>query len=240
MLSLFLFLVPALAQSLVADYAPSTNLECPDITNTEFVRVFSPTNQTIHPLEQEYITTRNATVLSQAWLDWLGNGSLLGYDLDTFHGLYPTLGIAIPGGGLRSAQYGAATLHALDGRNDTARDAHTGGLLQVATYLSGLSGMSHARPCFYCLIYYAGGSWVTGSLLFNDWPDILDLVFGNGDNFSGWLLDLPFATPDGDDIFSDDNQYFFGSILWSVKAKADAGMYVVSSRPLSIALTTQQ
>lgn len=69
---------------------------------------------------------------------------------------------------------------------------------------------------------------MTGSLYFNDWPDILDLVFGNGDNLTGWLLDLPFATPDGDNIFSDDNQYFFGSILWSVKAKADAGMYVVS------------
>ena len=33
-------------------------------------------------------------------------------------------------------------------------------------------------------------------------------------------------TPDGTNIFSDDNQYFFGSVLWSVMAKAESGMYV--------------
>lgn len=71
---------------------------------------------------------------------------------------------------------------------------------------------------------YAGGSWITGSLFFNNWPTIKDLVYGNGDGLDGWKLDLPFVSPDGDDIFSDDNQYFYGSILWSVIAKAQAGM----------------
>lgn len=65
---------------------------------------------------------------------------------------------------------------------------------------------------------------MTGSLVFNNWPTIKDLVYGNGD-LAGWLLDLPFATPDGDNIFSEENQYFFGSILWSIMAKANAGMY---------------
>ncbi|KAF8919942.1 phospholipase B [Mucidula mucida] len=207
MFSILFLLVPVLAQS-VTDYAPFTNQQCPDITNTHFVRQFTPANQTLHPKETEYITARNASVISQAWLDWLGDASSLGYDLDAFKGLFPTIGVAIPGGGLRAAQYGAAALHALDARNDTARNAHTGGLLQVTTYISGLSG----------------GSWVTGSLLFNDWPNIPDLVFGNGNNLNGWLLDLPFATPDGSNIFSEDNQYFFGSLLWSVMAKAKAGI----------------
>jgi lysophospholipase len=65
---------------------------------------------------------------------------------------------------------------------------------------------------------------VTGSLLFNNWPSIEDLVFGNGQDLSGWLLDLPFATPDGDDILSDLNQAFFGSILWSIIAKDGQGV----------------
>jgi lysophospholipase len=62
--------------------------------------------------------------------------------------------------------------------------------------------------------------------MFNDFPTIRDLVYGNGENLSGWLLDLDLATPDGINLFSDDNQYFFGSLLWSVLAKARAGMYV--------------
>jgi lysophospholipase len=49
-------------------------------------------------------------------------------------------------------------------------------------------------------------------------------VFGDGGNLDGWKLDLPFVSPDGDDVFSTDNQYFYGSILWSVISKAEAGM----------------
>ena len=51
-----------------------------------------------------------------------------------------------------------------------------------------------------------------------------DLVFGNGQDLGGWLLDLPFVTPDGDNLLSDRNQAFFGSILSSVIAKANEGM----------------
>jgi len=75
-------------------------------------------------------------------------------------------------------------------------------------------------------VHSLGGSWITGSIFFNNFPGFNDLVFGNGNDLGGWLLDLPFATPDGTDIFSEKNQYFFGSILWSVMAKAGTGMYV--------------
>lgn len=64
---------------------------------------------------------------------------------------------------------------------------------------------------------------MTGSLFFNDFPTIEDLVFGN-DQLSGWILDLDLAAPDGLNLFTDDNQYFFGSILWSVIAKANQWM----------------
>jgi lysophospholipase len=58
----------------------------------------------------------------------------------------------------------------------------------------------------------------------NDFPTISDLVFGNGNNLSGWLLDLALATPDGNAVFSEQNQYFYGSILWSVIAKGNTTM----------------
>jgi lysophospholipase len=58
----------------------------------------------------------------------------------------------------------------------------------------------------------------------NNFPTTKDLVHGNGDNMTGWLLDIPFATPDGLDVFSEGNQNWYGSILWSVFAKAGAGL----------------
>ena len=61
------------------------------------------------------------------------------------------------------------------------------------------------------------------SLVFNDFPNISDLVLGNsekGGDLSGWLLSIDLATPSGIDLFDEDNQYFYGSLLWSVLAKA--------------------
>jgi lysophospholipase len=58
----------------------------------------------------------------------------------------------------------------------------------------------------------------------NEFPTIRDLVYGNGKDLTGWLLDLNLATPDGFNLFNDDNQAFYGSILWSVISKANAGM----------------
>lgn len=209
-LSIFVFIhaLLAFAQNSVTDYAPFTNLECPDISNTEFVRQWTPQNQTLNPQEIDYITTRDKTVIQAAWKDWLGDGSHIGYNLSVLQGNFPLVGLAFPGGGLRSALYCAATLNGLDARNSSAKAAGTGGLLQVASYMAGLSG----------------GSWVLGSLVFNDMPAIPDMVQGNGADLAGWLLDLPFDAPDGSNLFSQNNQYFFGSVLWSVAAKGDAGV----------------
>ena len=126
----------------VTDYAPQTNVQCPDLSTSSLIRLFTPQNQTLHPDEQKYVSTRSTTVIRTAWTDWLGDGSSLGYNLTAFSGVFPNVGIAIPGGGLRAAQYGAAALMALDGRNQSSKAAGTGGLLQVASYIAGLSGSS--------------------------------------------------------------------------------------------------
>jgi lysophospholipase len=58
----------------------------------------------------------------------------------------------------------------------------------------------------------------------NDWPLIPDLVLGNGNNLSGWIIDLPLPDPDGVDVFSTNNQAFYGSLIWSIEAKANKSM----------------
>ncbi|KAI0092923.1 phospholipase B [Irpex rosettiformis] len=189
------------------DYAPLVNQSCPDTNTAPLIRQFTPETQSLHPDESSFINARLKDVIPQAWADWIGDGSKIGYNqsvVDFFKNNSAKIGISISGGGYRAAQYGAGVLSGLDARNDSAKQAGTGGLLQVSSYIAGLSG----------------GSWVTGSLFFNDFPTIEDLVFGN-DHLSGWILDLDLAAPDGLNLLNDANQYFFGSILWSVIAKAN-------------------
>ncbi|CAK5281501.1 unnamed protein product [Mycena citricolor] len=186
------------SQDNVTDYAPSVNVQCPDFSTTNLVREFTPQNQTLHPAEIEFVNKRLNTTVQDAWYAWL-NGSALGYNISAF-------------------TYGAGCLSALDARNESSKAAGTGGLLQAASYITGLSG----------------GSWVTGSLLFNNWPTIKDLIYGNDSlGLDGWKLDLPFASPDGLDVFSQNNQYFYGSILWSVFSKAATGVDTSISDPWS-------
>jgi lysophospholipase len=90
----------------------------------------------------------------------------IGYDLTKLAPSakdWPTVGIAVSGGGFRSAQTGAGTFNALDGRNEDAVKAGTGGVYQLASYMTGLSG----------------GSWFVSSLAINNQPSFRDLVFGS-------------------------------------------------------------
>ncbi|EKM80903.1 hypothetical protein AGABI1DRAFT_37284 [Agaricus bisporus var. burnettii JB137-S8] len=193
---------PDPSQDSITDYAPQVNVECPDISKAPLIRTWDTKNQSIHPQEEEYLKKRAEQVLPQAWNDWLGNGSRMGYDLSDHNISWPKIGLALPGGGLRAALFAAGSLSGLDARNETAKNAGTGGLLQVASYISGLSG----------------------SMYFNDFPTLHDLVLGIGDNLGGWALDFDFATPDGPNLFSTQNQAWFGSLLWSVRSKADKGI----------------
>lgn len=125
------------------DYAPQTNVACPD---ADLVRVFTPETQSLNPLEADYVSTRQTTVIPGAWKDWIGDGSALGYNTSAFNGSFAKVGIGLSGGGYRAAQYGAGVLSGLDARNESSKNAGTGGLLQVASYVSALSG---EEQCYY-------------------------------------------------------------------------------------------
>lgn len=122
-------------------YVPTANVQCPP--ESDLLRS-TPTgpSQSLHANETAYIQARQTGVVVDAWKTWLGDGSGLGYTLSDFNDTFPRVGIAISGGGYRAAQYGAGALSALDARNQTAKNAGTGGLLQVASYLTGASGVS--------------------------------------------------------------------------------------------------
>ncbi|KAI1916749.1 Lysophospholipase 1 [Ophidiomyces ophidiicola] len=81
----------------------------------------------------------------------------------------PNIGIAVSGGGYRALMNGAGVLQAFDSRTKGSADnGHLGGLLQSATYLSGLSG----------------GGWLVGSLYMNN--DTTVTALGTGQKGSTW------------------------------------------------------
>lgn len=132
------------AQGPITDYAPTLNVPCPQTSNGVLVRAFTPQTQVLNPQEESYIAARESNVIPSAWSDWVGNGSAVGYNFSLFSASLPRLGIALGGEGYRAAQFGAGVFSALDARNNTAKSLGTGGLLQVASYLAGSSGTSHA------------------------------------------------------------------------------------------------
>jgi lysophospholipase len=76
----------------------------------------------------------------------------------------PNIGIAASGGGYRALMNGAGALQAFDSRTPgSAQPGHLGGLLQSATYVSGLSG----------------GGWLVGSIFVNNFTSVQAILDAN-------------------------------------------------------------
>lgn len=170
--------VGALSSSPSGNYAPSVKQSsCP----SNIVR--QPTAQNassgiISSLESDYVTQRRANAVS-AWTSYLNNGALGLTDFDVSAFLantsnLPNVGIAASGGGYRAMLSAAGVYNAFDSRNSTSVSQGTGGILQLATYMAGLSG----------------GSWFTGSLAINDLPTIWQMQ-------SFWDLSTNLVEPGG-------------------------------------------
>ncbi|KAI0743142.1 lysophospholipase [Daedaleopsis nitida] len=217
-----------------AAYAPTLH-PCP--RNFSLVRKLSPNarQQTLSPRETRYVSARQSRVLPRAWASYFHSVQsstdaalpayvakiLLGHSgrghehgEGQGHGALPTLGIATSGGGYRAAIFGAGVLNALDGRKSTSARAGTGGLLQAATYLSGLSG----------------GSWLVGSLVQADFPTLPDLIFGraqdhtlpDGNALGGWVPEISLLQP-GD---ANETATFVGQLIRDVARKHAMGFPV--------------
>ncbi|KDE05419.1 hypothetical protein MVLG_04214 [Microbotryum lychnidis-dioicae p1A1 Lamole] len=162
-------------------------------------------NQTLEPREAAYMSTRN-NVLRGTWSSYLGDGNDTGYNTSAIINAVPQVSLACSGGGLRASQYCVGTLAGLDARNTT----YAGPLLQLSSYLSGLSG----------------GSWAVSSVALNDLgpTDLYSMVLGlNG--APGWKLDLDILAPGGL-LGIRENKDYYNVILDDVRAKANAGFPV--------------
>lgn len=153
-------IAPSTAPS--GDYAPSINQACP----STLIRQPSSQNKStgiIYDGERTWVAARRANAVS-AWSSYLGNTALnlTGFNLTAFLSNttnLPNVALASSGGGYRAMLHAAGLFNAFDSRNESSVKQGTGGILQVATYMAGLSG----------------GSWFTGSLAINDFPTIYEL-----------------------------------------------------------------
>ncbi|KAK1141307.1 Lysophospholipase 1 [Aspergillus melleus] len=141
------------------EYAPA-NVSCPAVKPR--VRTASK----LSPNETDWLESRRKEIVSPL-KDLLGRLNLTNFDASAYidrvsknTSNLPNIGIAVSGGGYRAMLNGAGALKAFDSRttNSTA-SRQLGGLLQSATYLSGLSG----------------GGWLVGSVYINNFTTIGDL-----------------------------------------------------------------
>ncbi|KIJ59975.1 hypothetical protein HYDPIDRAFT_117882 [Hydnomerulius pinastri MD-312] len=208
----------ASAQNLASElYTPQTGL-CPE--GFSLVRETGPpSQQSINPDELHYISSRKTSVLPGAWKTYLENvrrkyPDLPGYVTSILASEHaeraPTFSIATSGGGYRAALFGAGVLNAIDGRNSSSVDVGTGGLLQTASYLAGLSG----------------GSQLVTSLAQADFPTMGELIFGDPlsltstDAYGGWLTQFNQLAPTGNT--TTDNEYI-QTLIEEVRGKFEAG-----------------
>ncbi|CCM05468.1 uncharacterized protein FIBRA_07689 [Fibroporia radiculosa] len=182
-----------------------------------------PGSQTLSPQEVAYINGRKTNVIPDAWKTYLSNiqavqstnASLPSYVASILSGesnRYPNLGIACSGGGWRAAMFGGGVLNVLDGRNATSVSVGTGGLLQAAQYLTGLSG----------------GSNLVGSLAQANFPTIQELTLGPGtntttDEWGGWLAPINQQDPYTN---ATQNAEYIQELIEEMRGKYEAGFAV--------------
>ncbi|CCM05463.1 uncharacterized protein FIBRA_07684 [Fibroporia radiculosa] len=191
---------------------------CP--SGFEVVRLVGPVgNQTLNQQEVEYISTRKANVLPDAWKTYLANiqatnASLPDYVASILSGesRYPNVGIASSGGGWRATLWGAGILNFLDARNETSAALGTGGILQAAQYLSGLSG----------------GANLVGSFAQANFPTIQTLAFGTNstDPTSAWGGWLPQINQQDPYTNATQNAEYLQELIDEIRGKYAAGFSV--------------
>jgi len=161
----------------------------------------------ISDLEKNYIQKRQE-ITNKNLIDFLQKKSnLTDFDAESFindnakdHNI--TIGLAFSGGGYRAMLCGAGQLLATDDRFEDANEHGVGGLLQSATYITGLSG----------------GNWLVGSLVMNNWLSVAEIVNGSS---SIWQLEDSILNPSG--IRIDKTIAYYYGLREAVLAKEEAG-----------------
>ncbi|GLA40746.1 lysophospholipase 1 [Aspergillus niger] len=185
-------------------YTPS-NVTCPSTRPSIRDASGISTNET------EWLKVRrNATLTPMKNL--LSRLNLTGFDTTSYINEHssnisniPNIAIAASGGGYRALTNGAGALKAFDSRSDNATNSgQLGGLLQAATYVSGLSG----------------GSWLVGSMFVNNFSSIGELQASE----KVWRFDKSLLEgPNFDHIQIVSTVEYWKDITEEVDGKANAG-----------------
>ncbi|KAJ6783049.1 hypothetical protein PWT90_01871 [Aphanocladium album] len=139
-------------------YAPA-EVTCPK--TRPFIRDSS--SSVLSPEEKAWLPMRRQETISHI-KDFLKRAAIPNFDSDQYlkdvtsnSSALPNIGIAVSGGGYRAMLNGAGAIKAFDSRSAGSTDkGNLGGLLQSATYLSGLSG----------------GGWLVGSIYTNNFTTV--------------------------------------------------------------------
>lgn len=120
--------------------------------------------------------------------------------------LLPNIGLAFSGGGYRALMNGAGALAAFDSRTSgSSAKGHLGGLLQAATYITGLSG----------------GSWLVGSIYANSFTSVEHILNLGDDDDAIWQFDETITKGPSQGIL--DAASYVKSIVMEVADKKAAG-----------------
>ncbi|KAJ9481618.1 hypothetical protein VN97_g11849 [Penicillium thymicola] len=163
--------------------------------------------------ETSWLEVRRGKTLS-AMKDFFGHVKVGDYDvvdyLDKHSGnssSLPNIGIAVSGGGWRALMNGAGAVKAFDSRTyNASTTGHLGGLLQSATYISGLSG----------------GSWLLGSIYVNNFTTI-DKLQTHTDGSVWQFGNSIIEGPDAGGIQLLDSAGYYKDLAEAVEGKKKAG-----------------
>lgn len=146
--------------------------------------------------------------------DFLGRMNISDFDVNAYFDRVsnnaselPNIGIAFSGGGWRALMNGAGALQAFDSRTQGSDGpGQLGGLLQSATYVSGLSG----------------GSWLVGSIYVNNQTTVTDLM--SMEDSSVWdFSSSVIVGPESDGIQILSTADYWGDLYDAYEVKDDAG-----------------
>ncbi|EEP77630.1 lysophospholipase [Uncinocarpus reesii 1704] len=168
---------------------------------------------TISHNESDWLKNRRKKTTA-ALTDFFGRVSIANFDAAEYirnhadnTSALPNIGIAISGGGYRALMNGAGVVQAFDSRTAGSTDqGRLGGLLQSATYLSGLSG----------------GGWMVGSLYLNNDTTVSALAGGQEGSAWDFTRSILEGPSDGGLAILDTIEYY-RQIERAVNGKRDAG-----------------
>ncbi|ODQ58490.1 hypothetical protein WICANDRAFT_80625 [Wickerhamomyces anomalus NRRL Y-366-8] len=190
----------ASAYSPTGGYAPG-NVSCPERSTSGSSNLVREAHS-LSEDEKDWLDKRHE-ITDEALREFLERADLQDFNIDDFFDNVNgsiNIGLAFSGGGYRAMLCGAGQISALDDRTHGANDTGLGGLLQSATYLSGLSG----------------GNWLTGTLALNNWTSVQELI----GNTTIWNLEHSIFASGGWNIFKTFNQW--DEIDDAIDAKRDA------------------